>query len=388
MIEGKQRPAPESLLAKLSEAEQARLRVYIGAAPGVGKTYQMLEDAHLMKKQGVDIVVAVVETHGREDTKAMIGDLECVPMHRIEYRGVTIEEMDVDAVVARRPTIAIVDELAHTNIPGSKNSKRYQDVLDLLKAGISVITAVNIQHLESLNDVVNRTTGVRVRETVPDHFLSRADEVVNVDISVDTLRTRLRQGKIYDVVKIEQSLNNFFRKGNLLALRELALRQVATDQATKAHDYREREGLDQAVIPEKLMVAMASHGSAKKLLRVGSRIAGRLASDWYAVYVETPNEEMGRIKPEDYVALQENIRFAEELGAKIVKLKSRRVVDALIDFATNEGITHVVFGQTSRSRWDILLHGSIINRFLREVRDATVQVVPLMKREEEIKEEV
>ncbi|HEY5445253.1 MAG TPA: universal stress protein [Pyrinomonadaceae bacterium] len=388
MIEGKQRPAPESLLAKLSEAEQARLRVYIGAAPGVGKTYQMLEDAHLMKKQGVDIVVAVVETHGREDTKAMIGDLECVPMHRIEYRGVTIEEMDVDAVVARRPAIAIVDELAHTNIPGSKNSKRYQDVLDLLKAGISVITAVNIQHLESLNDVVNRTTGVRVRETVPDHFLSRADEVVNVDVSVDTLRTRLRQGKIYDVVKIEQSLNNFFRKGNLLALRELALRQVATDQATKAHDYREREGLDQAVIPEKLMVAMASHGSAKKLLRVGSRIAGRLASDWYAVYVETPNEEMGRIKPEDYVALQENIRFAEELGAKVVKLKSRRVVDALIDFASNEGITHVVFGQTSRSRWDILLHGSIINRFLREVRDATVQVVPLMKREEEIKEEV
>ncbi|HEY5402179.1 MAG TPA: universal stress protein [Pyrinomonadaceae bacterium] len=388
MIEGKQRPAPESLLAKLSEAEQARLRVYIGAAPGVGKTYQMLEDAHLMKKQGVDIVVAVVETHGREDTKAMIGDLECVPMHRIEYRGVTIEEMDVDAVVARRPAIAIVDELAHTNIPGSKNSKRYQDVLDLLKAGISVITAVNIQHLESLNDVVNRTTGVRVRETVPDHFLSRADEVVNVDVSVDTLRTRLRQGKIYDVVKIEQSLNNFFRKGNLLALRELALRQVATDQATKAHDYREREGLDQAVIPEKLMVAMASHGSAKKLLRVGSRIAGRLASDWYAVYVETPNEEMGRIKPEDYVALQENIRFAEELGAKVVKLKSRRVVDALIDFASNEGITHVVFGQTSRSRWDILLHGSIINRFLREVRDATVQVVPLMKREKEIKEEM
>ena len=388
MIEGKQRPAPESLLAKLSEAEQARLRVYIGAAPGVGKTYQMLEDAHLMKKQGVDIVVAVVETHGREDTKAMIGDLECVPMHRIEYRGVTIEEMDVDAVVARRPAIAIVDELAHTNIPGSKNSKRYQDVLDLLKAGISVITAVNIQHLESLNDVVNRTTGVRVRETVPDHFLSRADEVVNVDVSVDTLRTRLRQGKIYDVVKIEQSLNNFFRKGNLLALRELALRQVATDQATKAHDYREREGLDQAVIPEKLMVAMASHGSAKKLLRVGSRIAGRLASDWYAVYVETPNEEMGSIKPEDYVALQENIRFAEELGAKIVKLKSRRVVDALIDFASNEGITHVVFGQTSRSRWDILLHGSIINRFLREVRDATVQVVPLMKREEETKEEM
>ncbi len=371
------RPSPESLLAKFSDGEQAKLRVYIGAAPGVGKTYQMLEDAHLLKKQGVDIVVAVVEPHGREDTKAMIGELECLPLRKIEYRGVTLEEMDVETVIARHPAIAIVDELAHTNVPGSKNRKRYQDVLDLLNSGISVITAVNIQHLESLNDVVTRTTGVRVRETVPDYFLRRADEVVNVDVSVDTLRTRLRQGKIYDVVKIEQALNNFFRKGNLSTLRELALRQVAADQATKSHDYREREGLEQAVIPEKVMVAMASRGSAKKLLRVGSRVAGRLANDWYAVYVETPNEGPGRIVPADYAALQDNIRFAEELGAKVIKLKSRRVADALVDFARKEGITHVVFGQTSRSRWDILLHGSIINRFLHEVRDATVQVVPL-----------
>ena len=381
MSENGNRRSPESILARLDQGEQAKLRVYIGAAPGVGKTYQMLADAHLLKKQGVDIVVAVVEPHGREDTLAMIGDLECVPLRHIEYHGVTLQEMDVEAVIARHPAIAIVDELAHTNVPGSKNSKRYQDVLDLLVVGISVITAVNIQHLESLNDVVTRSTGVRVRETVPDHFLRRADEVVNVDVSVDTLRTRLRQGKIYDVVKIDQALNNFFRKGNLSTLRELALRQVATDQATKSHDYREREGLEQAVIPEKVMVAIASRGSAKKLLRVGSRIAGRLASDWCAVYVETPKEEMGRIRPEDYVALQENIRFAEELGAKVVKLKARRVADALINFARNEGVTHVVFGQTSRSRWDILLHGSIINRFLHEVRDATVQVVPLERKD-------
>ena len=377
MNENGKRCSPESLLAKLQEGERPKLRVYIGAAPGVGKTYQMLADAHLLKKQGIDIVAAVVDTHGRDDTHAVIGDLECIPMHHVDYRGVTLEEMDLEAVIQRHPEIAIVDELAHTNVPGSKNLKRYQDVLDLLDAGISVITAVNIQHLESLNDVVSRTTGVRVRETIPDHFLRRADEVVNVDVSVDTLRTRLRQGKIYDVVKIEQALNNFFRKGNLSALRELALRQVATDQATKAHDYREREGLEPAVIPEKVMVAIASRGGAKKLLRVGSRTAGRLATDWYAVYVETPNEEMGRIKPEDYAALKESIRFAEELGAKVVKLKARRVADALIDFARREGITHVVFGQTSRSRWDILLHGSIINRFLDEVRDAAVQVVPL-----------
>jgi len=371
------RYSAESLLAQIKDGEKPRLRVYIGAAPGVGKTYQMLEDAHLLKQQGVDIVVAVVEAHGREDTQALIGDLERVPARRIEYRGVTLEEMDVESVIARQPEIAIVDELAHTNAPGSKNAKRYQDVLELLAAGISVITAVNIQHLESLNDVVTRTTGVHVRETVPDYFLRRADEVVNVDVSVDTLRTRLRQGKIYDIVKIEQALNNFFRKGNLSALRELALRQVATEESEKSNEYRRQEGLDRAVIPEKVMVAMASRGSAKKLLRVGSRIAGRFAGDWYAVYVQTPGEEMGRIKPEDYAALEENIRFAEELGARVMKLKSRRVADALIDFARREGITHVVFGQTSRSRWDILLHGSIINRFLEEVRDANVHVVPL-----------
>ena len=376
------RPSAESLLARLKEGERARLRVYIGAAAGVGKTYQMLEDAHALKRQGVDIVTAIIETHGRAETAALIGDLERVPMRRIEYRGVTLEEMDVEAVIARKPAIAIVDELAHTNVPGSKNRKRYEDVLDLLNAGISVISAVNIQHLESLNDAVARTTGVRVRETVPDHFLRRADEVVNVDVSVDTLRTRLRQGRIYGVEKIEQSLNNFFRKGNLSTLRELALRQVATDQASKAQDYREREGLEQAVIPEKVMVCMASRGSAKKLLRTGSRIAGRLASDWYAVYVETPREELGRIKPQDYAALQENIRFAEELGAKVVKLKGRRVADALINFARHEGITHVVFGQSSRSRLDILWNGSVINRFLDEVRDATVQVVPLEAKDE------
>src|SRR5690242_11271555 len=370
------KPSPEALLTKLKLGDKPTLRVYIGAAPGVGKTWQMLEDARALQRQGVDIVIAVLETHGRAETAALADGLERLPMRLIEYRGVTLEEMDVDAIIRRAPQVAIVDELAHTDVPGSRNAKRYEDVLELLNHDISIITAVNIQHIESLNDVVARTTGVRVRETVPDYFFRRADEVVNVDVSVDTLRTRLRQGKIYGVEKIEQSLNNFFRKGNLSALRELALRQVAQDQATKANEYREREGLDRAVIPEKVMVAMASRGSAKKLLRTGSRIAGRLASDWYAVYVETPHEEMGRIKPEDYAALQENIQFARQLGARVVKLKARHIADALIEFARREGITHVIFGQTSRSRWDILLHGSVINRFLDEVRDATVQVVP------------
>jgi two-component system sensor histidine kinase KdpD len=369
--------AAESLLARAREEGRARLRVYIGAAPGVGKSYKMLEDAHQLKRQGLDVVIGFIEAHGRADTLALIGDLEQVPLREIEYRGVTLKETDVDAIKARRPQVVVVDELAHTNAPGSGHEKRYQDVLELLDAGINVITAVNIQHLESLNDAIASTTGVRVRETMPDWVLKRADEVVNVDVSVETLRTRLRQGKIYDAAKIEQALTNFFRKGNLTALRELALRQLASDQAGKAQAYRTREGLDHPVIPEKVMVAMASRGSAKNLLRVGSRIAGRLATDWFAVYVETPKEEPGRIKPEDHVALADNIRFAKQLGAKVVKLKGSRVADLLVEFAKREGITHVVFGQSARSRWDLAMRGSIVDRFLRDVRDATVQIVPV-----------
>jgi two-component system, OmpR family, sensor histidine kinase KdpD len=371
--------AAESLLARAKEEGRARLRVYIGAAPGVGKSYRMLEDAHELKRQGMDVVVGFVEAHGRADTLAQIRDLEQVPLRRLEYRGVTLSEMDLDAILARHPAIAVVDELAHTNVPGSTHQKRFEDVLALLDAGINVITAVNIQHIESLNDAIAATTGVRVRETLPDWVLKRADEVVNVDVSVETLRTRLRQGKIYDAAKIEQALTHFFRKGNLTALRELALRQLASDQAGKAQAYRTREGLDQPVIPEKVMVAMASRGSARNLLRVGSRIAGRLATDWFAVYVETPKEEPGRIKPEDHVALGDNIRFAKQLGATVVKLKGARVADLLVEFAKREGITHVVFGQSARSRWDLLVHGSIVDRFLRDVRDATVQIVPVRR---------
>jgi two-component system sensor histidine kinase KdpD len=371
------RPSAESVLARQEQHQRARLRLYLGAAPGVGKTYQMLEEAHLIRRQGTDIVIGLIEPHGRADTESLVKDLERVPMRQIEYRGVTLREMDVDAIISRKPEIVVIDELAHTNAPGSKHKKRFEDVLETLDAGISVITAVNVQHIESLNDAIARITGVRVRETIPDYFLRRADEVVNVDVSVDTLRTRLRQGKIYNVEKIEQALANFFRKGNLSALRELALRQVAEDQAAKAHDYREREGLEQAPIPEKVMVCLSSRGSAKKLLRTGSRIAGRLASDWYAVYVETPREEPGRISPEAHGTLTENISFARQLGAQVVRLKARKIADALIDFARREGVTHVVFGQSARSRWDILIHGSVINRFLDEVHDATVQVVPL-----------
>ena len=374
------RPSPESLLKMVQENERAKLRVYIGAAAGVGKTYRMLEDAHQLRNQGIDVVLAFVETHGRSETQDLIRDIETVPLKRVEYRGNIFEEMDIDAVLERRPTVAVVDELAHSNIEGSRNAKRYQDVIELLDHGISVITALNVQHIESLNDVVVRTTGVTVRETVPDCFFGRADEVIDVDISIDTLRTRLRQGKIYSIEKIEQALNNFFRKGNLATLRELALRQVAQQQAAKDQEYREREGLEKPALPEKIMVCMASRGSAKKILRTGSRIAGRFATDdWYAVYVETPNEEPGQIRPTAYAALQENIKFAETLGAKVIKLKSNNVADALLEYAREHGITHVIFGQSARTRWDIFWRGSVINRFLAEVKDAAVHVIPIDK---------
>lgn len=374
------RPSAESLLKMAEERERAKLRVYIGVAAGVGKTYQMLEDAHALRKQGVDVLVGIVETHGRIETKEQIKDLEIIPQQQIEYRGAIFEEMDLQAIIERKPAVAIVDELAHTNIEGAKHKKRYEDILELLENGISVITAVNIQHIESLNDVIQRTIGVQVRETVPDCFFKRADEIIDIDVSVDTLRTRLKQGKIYNPEKIEQSLNNFFRKGNLAALRELALRQVAQAQAAQDHEYRAREGLEQAAMPEKVMVCMASRGSAKKLLRTGARIAGRLANnDWVAVYVETSAEETGRISPQAYAALQENIVFAETLGAKIVKLRSDNVAAALLKFARESEITHVIFGQSARSRWDIFWRGSIINRFLREVKDAAVHVIPIEK---------
>jgi len=285
--------------------------------------------------------------------------------------------VDVDAILSRRPQLCLVDELAHTNAAGCRHQKRYEDVAELLDAGIGVMTAVNIQHLETLNDAVGRVTGVRVRETVPDTFLDRADEVVNVDVTVEELRTRLRQGKIYKPEKVEQALTNFFRESNLSTLRELALRAVADEVGSKAATHRQREGLEPALIPERVMVCMSSSADAPRVIRAGARIAGRLGARWYAVYVETPRESPGQIKAADREALQRNITLAEELGATVVRVRANRPADGLVAFAQREGITHVIFGQTARSRWEILMKGSTLNRFLEEVRDAAVQVVPL-----------
>lgn len=357
----------------------ASLRIYIGAAPGVGKTYHMLNDALLKRKQGVDIVIGLVEPHGRQETAEQIRDLEIVPPRVIPYRGVELKEMDLDAILARRPHTIIVDELAHTNVPGSRNRKRYEDVIELLDAGINVMTAVNIQHLETLNDTVNRSANTVIRETVPDNFFKRADEVVNVDVTVEELRLRLREGKIYSPEKVEQALANFFRKGNLNLLRELSLRTTAEQVGKRAAEYRRTQGLEQAPIPEKVMVCLSTRPGTERLLRVGARVAGRLATNWYAIYVSRPEDNKNHDDPEALHRIEEYQRMARDLGAQVVHLTEKNVSDALIRFAQQESISHVIFGQSVRSRWDILLRGSVLNRFLAEVRDVTVQVVPMQK---------
>jgi two-component system sensor histidine kinase KdpD len=369
-------PSPDALLARLKEQDRPRLRIYIGAAPGVGKTYTMLQAAHALRARELDVVIGYVETYGRQETGAQLRDLEVIPRRVIEYRGVRMEEMDVDAIITRKPQVCVIDELAHTNVPGSRHTKRYEDVLEILEAGVHVMTAVNIQHLETLNDAVARVTGVRVRETVPDTFLDRADEVINVDVTVEELRNRLREGRIYRPEKVEQALTNFFRKGNLSTLRELALRAVADEVGEKAASYRLREGLEPAMIPERVMVCMSSNAAAPRVVRTGARIAGRLGAKWYAVYVETPQEQPGKIRPDDSEALRQNIALAESLGATVVRVKAARPAEGLIAFAQREGITHVIFGQSARSRWELLWRGSTIDKFLTTIRDAAVQVVP------------
>jgi two-component system sensor histidine kinase KdpD len=339
----------------------------------------MLEHAHALRQQGLDVVIGLVDTHGRAETAALIRDLEIIPEKAVLYRTVTLHEMDLDAILARRPHTCVVDELAHTNVPGSRNRKRYEDVFELLDAGIDVMTAVNIQHLETLNDAVSRSASTRIRETIPDSFLRRADEVVNVDIPIDELRARLREGKIYSQEKVEQALANFFRKGNLTMLRELALRATAEQVGTAASEYRVSQGLEQAPIPEKVMVCLSPRTGTVRLLRTGSRIAGRLATNWFAVHAETPESEKRHGDEESKARMEEYKRMARELGAHVVTLKGKDTADTLIEFAKKENISHVVFGQSARSRFEILLRGSIINRFLAEMRETTVQVVPMSK---------
>jgi len=363
---------PEDFLELVERAKRGRLKLYVGFAAGVGKTYRMLQEAHELRRRGVDVVVAFVEPHGRAETAALVEGLEVVPRKRAEYRGVVVEEMDLDAVRARKPTVAVVDEIPHTNAPGSDNRKRYQDVLALLDAGINVIGAMNVQHLESLNGLIERATGVAVRETVPDTFLKQADQVVNLDLAVEDLQERLRAGKIYAQEKIPWALQNFFKDRNLATLRELALREVA--------ESLDRAGLGRGA-PElkassRLMVCLASNPPrAKQLLSRGSRMAGRLNTDWFVVYVETPREAPHLIDSEAQRHLLANIEKAKELGAEVVRIKSDDPAQALLDFARANGVGHVIVGRSLQPWWIQVLRGSVLTHLLREGGDFDLHVV-------------
>src|SRR3954468_4885011 len=365
----------EDFLELVERARRGRLKLYVGFAAGVGKTYRMLQEAHELRKRGVDAVGAFVEPHGRGETIALVEGLEVVPRRRIDYRGVPVEEMDLAAVLARRPQVTVVDEIPHTNVPGSRNRKRWQDVLALLDAGINVIGALNVQHLESLNGLIERATGVVVRETVPDSFLKQADQVVNLDLAVEDLQERLQQGKIYAQDKIPWALSNFFKDANLATLRELALREVAEslDRAGSARAAPER-----VVASERVMVCLASNPPrAKTLLSRGSRMAGRLNTDWCVVYVETPGEAPHLIDAEAQRHLLANIEKAKELGADVVRLKSPDPAGAILDFARTHGVVNIIVGRSQQPWWKQVLSGSVVMRLLREAPEFDLHVVGL-----------
>ncbi|HXT95362.1 MAG TPA: universal stress protein [Polyangia bacterium] len=368
----------------LRRAKRGRLKLYIGFAAGVGKTYRMLEEAHALERRGVDVVLGFVETHGRAETAALIAGLPAVPRQALQYRGVTIEEMDLEAILERKPEITVVDEIAHTNVPGSRNRRRYQDVLALLDAGINVIGAFNIQHLESLNDVVQRVTGVAIRETVPDSFLKRADQVVNLDLAVEDLLERLQSGKIYAADKVPWALEHFFKDRHLATLRELALREVAEslDRGERRHTGEaarsEREAHPGGAVTGRVMVCMSSIPTrASTLLRRGSRFAGRLNTDWFVVYVETPREAPHLIDAEAQRHLLANAESARELGAEVVHLKSDDPVAALLDFARSHGVGQIIVGRSRAPWWRQLLGRTVAMRLVQEAEGFDVLVASI-----------
>ena len=373
-------------LQLVRQRERGKLKIYIGSAAGVGKTYRMLTEAHGLKKRGVDVVVGLVETHGRSETAALLEGLEIVPRRQIEYRGVTLEDMDVDAVLARRPTVVLVDELAHTNVPGAKHRKRWEDVLAVIDAGISAICAVNVQHLESLNDVIQETLGVTVRETVPDWVIAQADQVVNIDLSAEDLRERLADGKIYGREKIPSAMANFFTAENLTTLRELALREVANSvDRVREEIVRREEG--RPLPPRtanRIMVAMSSDPPrTASLLRRASRIAGRLNSDWFCVYVQTPGERPDRIDSTVQRRLVDNIQKAQSMGAAVVKLEEEDVARALRKFAREQGVSLLILGSTRRSWWHRLARPSVVDAMIADPAGLDVLIVDSEREEPE-----
>lgn len=368
-MDGEFRPRPDAILRRLKlEEEEAThgrglLKIFLGSAAGVGKTYRMLEEAQFLKKHSIDVVAAFAETHGRPETEALLSGLEVIPRRQIEHGDIVIEELDLDATLERHPAIALVDELAHTNTPGSRHDKRYQDVEELLEAGISVYSTLNIQHIESLNDIVYQITGVKVRETLPDRIVELADEIEVVDLSPEEHLKRFKDGKVYYPPKAEQAMQRFFRKGNLLALRELALRYAARKVDDDMRSYMERHGI---IGPwpagSRLLVCISNSSLSERLLRTGQRMASDLDAEWFAVHVESPQE--GPVSDAARDQMSRNLRLARDLGAKVQVLIARNIADEILAFAREHNVTLIIVGLSRRTLWNRWMRGSVVNEVI------------------------
>jgi two-component system, OmpR family, sensor histidine kinase KdpD len=365
----------DTFLRLIRRAGRGRLKIYLGYGAGVGKTYQMLLEGHRLKDEGIDVVVGLVETHGRAETAKLIEGLEVVPRRRQEYRGVVLEEMDLDAVLARKPQVALIDELAHTNVPGSRNPKRYQDVQDILAEGIHVVTTLNIQHLESLYDIVEKATHVKIRERLPDTVLGEADQLVNVDLTTEDLRKRLLEGKVYPPERIQIALENFFKAANLEKLRELTLRELAAQIDQRRRETPEEEAV---AAPDQIMVCLSSRGpKSEALLRHASRVAGKLNRNWYAVYVQTPSEEPTVIDAHTQRILSGTLTLAKQLGAMVFTYRGEDIADTILRFAREYRVGTIVVGSpTSLPAWKRWMgERSTVDRLIHDARGMTVVVL-------------
>ncbi len=365
---------PEEWLEVASPSAKTRgvFKLFLGYAPGVGKTFNMLSEAQRRKSRGEDVVIGVVESHGRKGIEELICGMEIVPRKKLEYKGTVFEEMDVDAILARKPAVVLVDELAHTNIPGSKHRKRYEDVQELLAANIDVVSTLNIQHIESIAPVVRSITGIVVRETVPDWVPLTASETVMVDLTPEALQNRMKRGDVYSTEKVERSLKNFFRRGNLIALRELALRQVAEQVDRSLETYMEDQDIRKNWgVRERMAVCVSANPTGQYLIARSARMARRMDAELYVVHVD---REFGP-KETNINALAANLKFAENLGARVVRLKGRSVADSIADFVRSKHITQVIFGRAPVHDWRKYLYLSAVHRFLRESPAVDVHIV-------------
>src|SRR5882672_9053851 len=365
---------PEQWLEEVSSQERTKgiLKLFLGYAPGVGKTYGMLSEAIRRRSRGEDVVIGFVETHGRKGIADLAAQIEQVPRRKIEYKGTVFEEMDTDAIKTRNPRVALVDELAHTNIPGSKHRKRYEDVLDLVETKMEVLSTVNVQHLESIAPTVASITGIKVRETVPDWVLEHASEIVMVDLTPEALQNRMKRGEVYHTEKVDQALKNFFRRGNLIALRELALRQVAEQVDRSLETYMDQKDIqDPWPVRERIAVCFSSNPRAQYLIARASRIARRMDAELYAIYVDIGHDR----SEQDKNSLNANVQFSESLGAKVVKLTGKEVSSATAAFVREKHVTQVIFGRSAVEGWRKYLYMTAIHRFLRDAPSVDVHIV-------------